>query len=50
MIRILCDSADANFIIESTKTLCPEATRGLRKVLPVTDLAKLQVFHLIHSA
>ena len=26
IIRVLCDSADANFVLESTKTLCPEAT------------------------
>jgi hypothetical protein len=31
IIRILCDSADANFIFESTKTLCPEATKWVKK-------------------
>ena len=31
LIRVLCDSADASFILESTKTLCPEATNGVKK-------------------
>ena len=31
MIRVLCDSADANLILESTKTLCPEATKWVKK-------------------
>ena len=31
MIRVLCDSADANLILESTKTLCPEATKWVNK-------------------
>jgi hypothetical protein len=31
MIRVLCDSADASFILESTKTLCPEATWWVKK-------------------
>ena len=31
MIRVLCDSADASFILESTKTLCPEATKWVKK-------------------
>jgi len=31
VVRILCDSADASFILESTKTLCPEATKWVKK-------------------
>ena len=31
VIRVLCDSADANFVLESTKTLCPEATKWVKK-------------------
>jgi hypothetical protein len=31
VVRILCDSDDANFILESTKTLCPEATKWVKK-------------------
>ena len=31
VIRVLCDSADANFVLESTKTLCPEATKWVKQ-------------------
>ena len=31
VVRVLCDSADANLILESTKTLCPEATWWVKK-------------------